>query len=184
MYISLFIMLIIGFIYLGTKNYEVKITDAEIFTSEFPSVDNKNVFVYSTSKEVLENINKKDCVILFGSVENSFTEKYADMINSLALENKIKEVLYYDFLDDRDHNNGNYELIVEKLKPYLLTNDRGNNELYAPTLLVMKDSEVMYINQDVNFVYGNVTPEKYWTDYNVGAFNNTIDTVFKDYLGE
>lgn len=182
-YSILFIIIICAFIYLGTVNFKSGTTDGEKFSMEFSSVESDNVFVYSTPAEIVEKI-EGDAIVLFGSSKNEFTEQYANIINEVAKESNVGKILYYDFISDRTNNNGNYELIVEALKPYLLTDDLGNTEIYAPTFLVIKDGNVLYINEDVNFVVGDITPEMYWTDLVTGTFKETLKTVFSDFFGE
>lgn len=180
---TLFFVMLAAFIWLGMLNFNDDLTDAEKFSSEFPLVSSDNVFVYSTASEVLSKLSG-DAIILFGSAENDFTESYASIINEIAKECGIVKVLYYDFFSDRTNNNGNYELIVEELTPYLLTDDTGNTELYAPTFLVIKDGFVQYIGEDLNFVSGDITPEDYWSDLQVGTFEATLYAVFNDFIGE
>lgn len=190
-YLILFSVMLIAFVYLGTVNFKELETDAEKFSNEFSSVSEDNVFVYSTASEVLDYIENGDAIILFGSNLNDFTENYAYIINEIAKEGikqedsefYISKILYYDFIEDRTNNNGNYELIVEQLNSYLLTDDLGNTEIYAPTLVIIKDGEVLYINEDINFVSGNITPDEYWTDLTTGIFEETLRTVFKDFIG-
>lgn len=181
-YLTLFIVMIIAFIYLGTVNFDDGISDAEKFSKEFETIDDDNVFVYSTPAEILEKI-EDDALVLFGSSSNDFTEEYASMINEVAKEYGITKILYYDFFSDRSNNNGNYELLVNELKAYLLTDDAGNTELYAPTFLVVEDGTVIYINEDVNFVNGDITPEEYWTELEVGLFQETLKAVFESFIG-
>lgn len=182
-YIILFAVMLFIYIYLGTVNFDSDVTDAEKFAKEFPSVSTNNVYLYTTPKEILEYL-EDDALVLFGSSTNDFTEDYAKMINDVAKECGITKIVYYDFLKDRSNNNGNYELLVEELKPYLLTDDAGKTEIYAPTFLVVKNKEVLYINGDVNFVKGDISPNEYWTDLKVGVFKETLKAVFKDFVGE
>lgn len=194
-YLILFIIMIVLFIYLGTVNFSDNLTDAQMFSEEFPAVDEDNVFVYATATEVIDSLSGYS-IVLFGSSKNDFTEDYANIINEVAKEGitytddegneyvyEISQIYYYDFFSDRENNNGNYELLVEELKPYLLTDDTGNIELYAPTLLVIKDGFVLYIDEDLNFISGDVSSEDYWTNLQTGTFKETLKAVFTDFLG-
>lgn len=182
-YVVWLCVMIISFIYLGTIDFNEYVTDGEKFASEFTSLSEDNVYVYAIATEALSVVKSDDAIILFGSSLNSFTEDFAYIINDVAKEYGIDEIIYYDFFDDRTHNNGNYELIVNELSPYLLTDDLGKTELYAPTLVVISDNTVIYVNQEVNFVNGSVSSEDYWSDFNEGSFRQTLENVFTQYKG-
>lgn len=184
-----FVIMLGLFIYLGTRSFGSDETDAVRFSNEFPSVSEDNVFVYATASEVLDAIDGYT-IVLFGSSANEFTEEYANLINEVASSTvsdsgvSITTVLYYDFISDRTNNNGNYELIVKTLEPYLLTDDLKNTEIYAPTILIVSDGFVEYIDTDVNFVNGSISSSEYWTDYNKDAFKETLAAAFLNFIGE
>ncbi|MFI3260407.1 MAG: hypothetical protein R3Y13_01675 [bacterium] len=181
--IAALVIMIGAFIYLGAVNFDDNISDAEKISKEFSSIGDDNVFVYTDAKEIISLLDGYT-IVLFGSSKNEYTEDYARIVNEAAKEFGIKKVLYYDFFSDRSNNNGNYELLLEELNPYLVKNDMGNAELYAPTLLVVKDGFVEYINQELNFTVGGTSSEEYWTNLREGLFKTTLLEVFKSFVGE
>ncbi len=179
-YIFLFMLIFAGFIYLGNKSYVLDEEDNIIFSSEFKSVSENNIYNYSDARKVLD-VLEKDAVILFGSSLNKWTEDVAKMLNEVAIENEIEEILYYDFLDDRNINNGNYELIVNEISSYVYTLDTGDKDIYAPLLLIIKDGKVIYSYDEVSMVKGDVSPEDYWTEYNKNIFKSNLNAAFNIY---
>ena len=180
--IFLFVFMITCFIVLGNMNFKNDTKDNIKFSEEFKEVPEDNVFVYKNALEILDYL-EDDAIILFGSKLNDFTGTYASILNESAKEYGIKKILYYDFFADRVNNNGNYELIVEKIKPYLYTTDDGRIDINAPMFLVIKDGEVLYSNTENNFILGNVSPEEYWNKFNTDLFKETIKTVFEEFIG-
>lgn len=179
----LFIILLIGFIVVGTRDYKIKETDEhQIFSDEFKEVPKENVFKYANSSKIYSSINKGDALIFFGFNENEFTGPYARILNEVAIQNNIKEILYYDFYEDRKNNNGTYESIVKYLETYLTKNDLGKIELSAPSFVIIKDKNILYYDDETSRVLSALTKDSYWTEYNEGLKKATLDTAFKAYL--
>ena len=96
----------------------------------------------------------------------------------------IKEVLYYDFESDRKDKNGTYETIVNSLSVYTKYTDYNTSEIYAPTLLVVKNGEILLYDDSTAVRSGNYTPDIYWQDYQIEDFKSTLRLVFAEYLKE
>lgn len=189
-YIICFVTIIFAFIYIGSIDFNPDIDDNIRFSIEFSSIDEDNVYVYASANDVLDVIGD-DAIILFGSCSNAFTEDFASIINEVAQNSNIGEsdinvskILYYDFISDRSNNDSDYEILVNELSPYLLTDDTGDIELYAPTLMIIKDGVVIYLNEDLNFTNGNITSEEYWTVYNINEFKAELLAAFTEFIGE
>lgn len=180
-YIIIFIILIGMFIYLGSIDYNEKISDNIRFSTDFSLVPEDNVFKYVTAGEVRKIASGSKGIVLFGT-KNEWVEYYAFIINKVAKEMGIKEIYYYDFIKNRNDNNGTYEDIVEKLSNYVTYNDRGRAEIYAPTLLVASDKEIIYYNAETSFVKGKVTPSVYWNNFKQNEKEQELKVVFQKYL--
>ncbi len=180
-YIILFILILLAFVYLGDKNFNTT-KDNVKFAKEFKKIGEENIFLYASAKDVYTKLDN-NVIVLFGCSSNVWTEPLAKIVNEVAIKKNIKEILYYDFYDDRLNNNGNYELIIQKLHGYIYTNDRGKKELYAPTLLIVSEGKIIYFNDDNTFVRGNITPSTYWTEARIDLMKLTLEEVFKNYKG-
>lgn len=181
-YIIIFGILIYLFIYLGTIDYNKELPDNEKFGSTFSMVGNDNVFKYVNATDVRMVASGADGIVLFGT-DNEWVEYYANIVNKIALEVGIEEIYYYEFIDNRINNNGTYEDIVQKLDKYVTYNDRGTPEIYAPSLLVVSDGEVIYFDSETSFVSGKVSPSDYWDIYTQNQKEQEIREVFLKYLG-
>ena len=112
-YIISFILLIVAFIYLGTKNYDndnKKISDSEKFTLEF-GVPQNNVFKYKKNREILETLNTGSAIIFMAFPENDWSRYYASILNEVAIKQNISEIYFYNFYEDRINGNYYYENI-------------------------------------------------------------------------
>lgn len=186
-YILLMIIILILFIVIGKHDFNKNIsTEAEQFNQIFTNVPKENVFKFSNAQEVNNIINSKKSkgIILFGFKANNWTSYYAEYIDEVAKEMDINEVLYYDFESDRKDKNGTYETIVNSLSVYTKYTDYNTSEIYAPTLLVVKNGEILLYDDSTAVRSGNYTPDIYWQDYQIEDFKSTLRLVFAEYLKE
>ena len=186
-YILLMIIILILFIVIGKYDFNKNIsTEAEQFNQIFTNVPKENVFKFSNAQEVNNIINSKKSkgIILFGFKANNWTSYYAQYIDEVAKEMDINEVLYYDFESDRKDKNGTYETIVNSLSVYTKYTDYNTSEIYAPTLLVVKNGEILLYDDSTAVRSGNYTPDIYWQDYQIEDFKSTLRLVFAEYLKE
>ncbi len=182
-YNLIFIICLILCIIIGTKDYSKnKLSDNERFSNLYNKVEIDNVFKFSGALDVLNIINGRTGIILMGFPTNKWTNYYANIINEVAKDLNIKEIYYYDFLDDRINNNGTYETIVNNLDVYVTVDDLGNKDLHAPTLVVVKNGSVIGYFDETATIKGVVTPEYYYTDDVINRTKEEIKTVFLEYM--
>lgn len=177
-----FIAIIIGFIVIGTRDFDKKVVvDNEKFDQDYVNVNKENVFKYVNAVEVSTEL-KQDAIIFMGYPENVWSGYYANILNEAAKDSGIKEILYYDFYEDRENHNATYQSIVLNLTNYLITLDDGTQEIYAPTLVIVKDGKIIAFDNETAFVRGNLTPEIYWNEYKTGAKYSLFKSMFEEYL--
>ena len=164
-YIFSFIFLIGAFIYLGTKDYTPKKTetDAQIFTKEY-GITEENVFTERDSKTILELLNSGSGIIFIGFPENIWSASIADILNESAKKMNIDTIYYYNLEQDRKEHNYYYEHMIEILMPYLKVLDNEDVDIYAPTVLIVKNGEVIYFDDETSIVMGDMTVANYWTE--------------------
>lgn len=180
-YLIVFCLLIYAFIYLGKKDYNVKLPDNERFASEFSMVSEDNVFKYVSAVDARMVSRKAKGIVLFGT-NNEWVDYYAYMINKIAKEVGIKEIYYYDFTKNRKDNNGTYEDIVKNLSEYVTYNDKGVAEIYAPSLLVVSNDKVLLFDSETSFIKGKTTPSEYWNQQKTLEKEEMLRQVFTQYM--
>ncbi len=183
-YILSFVFLVGAFIYLGTKDYNApikKMTDQESFTKEF-GITSDNIFDYKTGKEILETINTGTAVIFFGFPENEWSRPYAEILNEVAKYYGIKEIYYYNFKNDRNANNSYYENIVNKLSSFLPVLDNGTKNIYAPTVIFVKNGEIIFYDDETSISHGDITVADYWTKEKENEKKVTLGVYFQKFI--
>ena len=182
-YLIIFCLLIYAFIYLGKKEYNVKLPDNERFASEFSMVSEDNVFKYVSAVDARMVSRKAKGIVLFGS-NNEWVDYYAYMVNKIAKEVGIEEIYYYDFTKNRKDNNGTYEDIVKNLRDYVTYNDKGVAEIYAPSLLVVSNDKVLLFDSETSFIKGKTTPSEYWNQQKTLEKEEMLRQIFTQYMSK
>ena len=180
----LFILIIIAFIYIGTKDFKPKVeVDNERFDQDYPLVDKKNVFVYANANEVYATLKNGSGIIFMAFPSNIWSGYYAKILNDAASEVGVDKVLYYDFYEDRKLKNATYQSIVVKLNSFLPVLDELNQDIYAPTLIIVKNGKIISFDNETSITSGNISPENYWNDLTMGLKKQNLKLMLQDYLG-
>ncbi len=180
---TLFCLIIIAFIIIGNMDFTPKVKiDNERFDEDYPNVDKNNVFSYVTGSEVYSILKNGSAIIFMGFPSNAWSGYYAKILNDTAKQSGIDSILYYDFYDDRTNKNATYQSIVVKLSRYLPMLDEGRQNIYAPTLLLVKNGEVVAYDNETAINTGNISPEEYWSNLKVGLKMSNLKMMFSSYL--
>ena len=182
-YILLFIIIISLFIYLGNLDYDKDAAEDNTKIAKEVKLDDKNnVFKYVNHSEAYNIVSGNNGILLFGHSNNKWLPYYAKIVNEVAKEVGIDTVYYYDFLEDREANNGTYEAIVSKLANYVTYNDLSEADMYSPTLVMVVGNEIIYYDDQTAVMKGNISPEKYWNDFAIGMKKSELTVVFNKYI--
>lgn len=177
----IFVGMVYLFAYLGTKDYKTNVSDNIRFSSEYKDITKNNVYVYANENKVLEVLNGKSGILFMGFPSNIWSHYYAEYLNEVALNYEIEEIYYYNFSKDRQMNNNVYNSIVLKLKEYLSFDDNGNMDLSAPTVVIVKNGEILYFDDEITHLKGEVSPEEYFTDSRKNLIKTNFDVAIKSF---
>lgn len=182
-YIFIFIICIFLFIIISktdfNKNQE---TEAKKFSSLYNLVEEDNLYVFSDATDILNIINGRSGVILMGFPSNKWTNYYASILNNVSKEIGIEKIYYYDFLQDREVSNGTYETIVNNLKVYAPVTDEGNQDIQAPTVIIVKEGKIIGYFDDTSLIKGIVTPELYYNENQKAVTSEGFRTALLEYI--
>ena len=108
-------------------------TDSIRFSKEYEMNNTNNLYKYSSYDNIIDTLNNKTGVIYLGFSSCDLCKKIVPILNDAAKENKIKEILYYDFKDIRENNTKEYQELYDILKDYII--DKDLNKIKAPTVI-------------------------------------------------
>ena len=164
--VTVFILLILAFIYLGTRDY--KTSKKKNIGSDNTSdvlIKDDTVFIDTNHSKILSKLSSKSSFIMYACIDsNKLCSKYGILIDEIAKNYEISDIYYYDFKSDRENNNGTYQKILSKLEKYLLTDDLGEQDLHAPTLIFVKDGSVYAFDDSLSINHGKVDADKVWNE--------------------
>lgn len=120
-------------------------TDAIRFSSEYSTVKKDNVYKYSTYSNVMDTLKNKTGIIYLGFPSCALCKEITPILNEVAKEKDIKEVLYYNFKDMRDNNTTEYQELADKLSDYIKTDDEGNKRIQAPTVIFVNKGNIVAV---------------------------------------
>lgn len=180
----IFAIMIYLFAYLGTKDYHNDVSDNVRFATEYKDITKNNVFAYVNENKVLDILNGKSGIVFMGFSSNIWSHYYAEYLNEVAIKKQVQEIYYYDFLKDRKLNNKVYNQIVNKLKDFLNFNDSGSMDLCAPTVVIVKNGEITYFENEICALKGEVKPENYFTDYRKNLIKSNFGIAIQAFIGE
>ncbi len=183
-YAIIFIAMLAAFIYLGNKyagNSEIKVYTINDY---YQAIAKDNFKVINGSKFIKEFNNKK-FIIVIGNSKSEYSKKYIEEVNKIVEELELKDVYYYDLINDKAQGNSNYYKIVELLDGYLTTTDTSVNNLLSPSLYIIDKGKVKYYNTDTSAVKNTDTVNDYWTLQQEFNFKQEItDAINKYYLNK
>lgn len=169
-FIILGLIMIIGFIYLGKKDYSSFRNhgkDNVVMSRTYKTLDKNNIFEILDDDELVEFLTNGTGVILFCFKEAPFCDGYTDILNRIATLSGLKKVYYYDIKRERETKSYYYHQIVNKGKEYLTKNDLGQHVLSVPEIYILRDGKLIAHNNDTAYAQGNVEPNEYWNIENI-----------------
>ena len=104
-------------------------TDAIRFSKEYDLDDNENVYKYATYDNVMDIIKNDTGIIYLGFPTCALCKEVIPVLNDVAKEKDVKEILYYNFKDIRDNNTTEYQELAELLSDYIKTDDEGYHSI-------------------------------------------------------
>lgn len=176
-YAICFIFLIWTFIFLGTRDYKVKeLSDSELFHKEFKTISIDNSFMVLDSKEALTLLEKGTGLLFLGFPENRWSASIAEILDVVSKKQHYP-ISYFNFKDERDDRHDNYIGIIREVDDYLKSDDEGNLDLWAPTIIGIVKGKVIYFNDELTFMNNMLDPRDFWTEDKKEEMKTTLEKV-------
>lgn len=153
----------------------IKLTDAEKFVQEYPEIEENNVFVYRSIEEIIKIMENGTGIVYLGFPECPWCQAYVKYLNEVAKNEGVKEIYYFNILNDRTNNTKEYQKIVKLLGDNLEFDEEGNHRVYVPNVSFHINGEI--IGNDFETAYdtkGFESPSDYWTKEEVKDLKDTL----------
>ena len=180
-YFILFVVLIGAFVYLGKKDFSNSNnqSDAEKFAVEY-NVDKVNPFKYVYGSEAVDIIKNKTGIIYLGFSSNDWSKYYVKYLTDVLKNNNVKEAYYYDILKDRTKYTKYYRELENMLSDFLYEMDTGKIHISTPALVIVKDGQILFYDDETSVERNNITPDYYWNQNRIENFKSRIDSYIKE----
>lgn len=157
-----------------------RMSDNVRFKLEYAEVDENNIYVYATKKEVLDAFEADEAVVFFGFPDCVWCQAYVKYLNEIAKEYGVQKILYYNIKEDRENNTYFYMQVTDMLKEHLYTDDDGKPRIYVPDVYFIKHGKVIGHNNDTSTI-SDMQLSEYYTDENTKELQQKLNTLFVEY---
>lgn len=172
-------MLIYGYF----NKHQVDNNNTKNNNNDYPLVEN-SIIVSKSIDEINLLFNKKSGVVFLCIKENEWCNHYAKHLNDVLKENEISEISYLNIKQDRQYNTSGYRKLVDNLKDYLLKDDENNLKIFVPTVIFIKDGNIIGYDNETSIITENISPDEYYTEEKIIELRNKLINFINDYKEE
>lgn len=140
------LLLIVGLVlFLVFKKNKINknIDEEKIKFAEEYKTTKDNVFTYRTIEEINKILKNGTGLVFLGFPECPWCRGYVPIINEVAKKEGLEKIYYFNIYEDRKNNNEEYQEMVKLLKGFLRYDDEGNERIYAPSLIAVKNGKIL-----------------------------------------
>lgn len=112
------------------------------FAEEYKTTKD-NVFTYRTIEEINKILKNGTGLIFLGFSKCPWCRGYVPIINEVAKKEGLEKIYYFNIYEDRKNNTEEYQEMVKLLKGFLRYDDEGNERIYAPSLIAVKNGKII-----------------------------------------
>lgn len=139
----LLITLLVLFLVFKKNKINKNIDKEKIKFAEEYKTTKDNVFTYRTIEEINKILKNSTGLVFLGFPECPWCRGYVPIINEVAKKEGLEKIYYFNIYEDRKNNTEEYQEMVKLLKGFLRYDDEGNERIYAPSLITVKDGKVV-----------------------------------------
>lgn len=154
-----------------------EVPDSVKFSKEYPGVGENNVFEYKTIEEIIKIFESGTGVVYLGFPECPWCQRYVIYLNEVANDVGLKNIYYFNILQDRKDNTEGYRTLLSLLDGYLLNDDDGNPRIFVPDISVVVNGEIVGHDNETSMESGSV--DEYWTEQKVENFKNKLKGILE-----
>lgn len=139
----LLITLLVLFLVFKKNKINKNIDEEKIKFAEEYKTTKDNVFTYRTIEEINKILKNSTGLVFLGFPECPWCRGYVPIINEIAKKEGLEKVYYFNIYEDRKNNTEEYQEMVKLLKGFLRYDDEGNERIYAPSLIAVKNGKIL-----------------------------------------
>lgn len=109
-----------------------------------------NLFVYRTGEQIVEILRSGTGVVYLGFDECQWCQAYVPILNEAAQEVGVKEIYYFDILQDRKAHTKVYQEIISLLSNHLDKDEQHQPRVYVPDVTIVQNGKIIAHNNDTS----------------------------------
>lgn len=177
--IVLVLLVVVCLVWKRIVNKNSNMPDNIRFSKDYTQVTEDNIYKYASKEEVLAAFESEKSVVFFGFPECKWCQAYVKLLNDIAKEYGVSEILYYNIKYDRSKNTKFYIQVQELTKEYLQEDEEGIPRMYVPDVYFIKDGKIIGHNNDTSMI-SKMELEEYYTKENTEILENKLSNLFKE----
>lgn len=177
--IVLVLLVVVCLVWKRIVNKNSNMPDNIRFSKDYTQVTEDNIYKYASKEEVLAAFESEKAVVFFGFPECKWCQAYVKLLNDIAKEYGVSEILYYNIKYDRSKNTKFYIQVQELTKEYLQEDEEGIPRMYVPDVYFIKDRKIIGHNNDTSMI-SKMELEEYYTKENTEILENKLSNLFKE----
>ena len=139
----LLITLLVLFLVFKKNKINKNIDEEKIKFAEEYKTTKDNVFTYCTINEINKILKTDTGLIFLGFPKCPWCRGYVPIINEVAKKEGLEKIYYFNIYEDRKNNTEEYQEMVKLLKRFLRNDDEGNERIYVPSLIAVKNGKIL-----------------------------------------
>lgn len=177
-----FCIVILAFVFLGQLDYKKNVEPNKKIASEYKYVDDNNCFEEIDIDKAIK-VAKGSGVILFSKPDKGFSDYYAGIISKACLGTNIDKIYLYNSSIDRVGSNKKFNKLIEQLNDVVVYDDNDEPHIFMPTIVFIKDGNIVNFDNESAVHYGKVNVRDYWTTELENEKINTIKGYIDSFVG-
>ncbi len=153
-------------------------------TNKYAFIGDNNVFENKSINEINDIVGYDTGIIFFCIPENDWCQYYIKFLNEAAIDNGIDKIYCSNIKQDRQYNTQGYRKLVKKLDEFLNKDDEGNKRLFVPTLVFVKNGNIIFYDDETSMMNKEFTPPSYFNDEKINEFYNKLNNYILQYKEE
>jgi len=161
-----------------SKTSQPSQSDALRFSQDYLLMGEENAFIYKDAKQTADFLESGTGIVFMGFPTCPWCQAYVPLLDAVAKELGVTEIIYLDLFDDRSDNTPQYQRLLAHMERHLLTDDNDNPRIYVPDVTVVKDGVIVGHDNETSTMSG-MDPSDYWTYSKVDALQHRLREMIK-----
>ena len=143
-------------------------------TNDYNISNEDIVFVSTSIDEIINAISSDYAIIFMCAPDTVWCQKYAKILNLVALEKDIDKIYYLNIKTERNMNTLKYQKLVSLLSDILRVDDSGEKRVFMPEVIFVKNGRIIAHDNETSIITSDMSIEDYYTEEKEEELKNKL----------